>query len=79
MASTEPQPKTEGFRHPNYPTTSIVTFREFHSPDIPDAVLAAAAQLFSDHYGAWDAPGGRPGGKKGTCTISLTVPPGATR
>ncbi|KAK3304966.1 uncharacterized protein B0T15DRAFT_399072 [Chaetomium strumarium] len=44
-------------------TTEI--FREFHSPDIPDTVLIEAAHLFSHHYGTWNTPSGRQGGKKG--------------
>jgi hypothetical protein len=46
------------------------TFREFQSPDVPDAVLVQAAQLFSDHYGIWDTPAGRPGGKHGTVSFA---------
>lgn len=46
-------------------------FKEFHSPNIPETVLIDAAHLFSHHYGTWDTPTGRQGGKKGT--ISLTV------
>ncbi|KAH6631281.1 hypothetical protein F5144DRAFT_547417 [Chaetomium tenue] len=63
-------------------TTEI--FRDFHSPDIPDTVLVQAAELFSNHYGIWNTPAGRPGGKPGT-RVKLNVsrlrsqhlPPGA--
>ena len=44
-------------------TTEV--FKELHAPDIPDTVLAAAASLYSGHYGVWNTPDGRPGGKSG--------------
>lgn len=54
---------------PGRMTTEI--FREFHSPDIPEAVLVQAAELFSDHYGIWNTPAGRPGGKPGTVFFTI--------
>ena len=47
------------------------TFREFHPPDIPDAVLIQAAQLFSEHYGIWDTSSGRAGGKHGIVDFTI--------
>lgn len=49
--------------------TTIEVFREFQSGDITDAELAGAAQLFGDHYGVWDTPPGRQGGKPGDCPL----------
>ncbi|KAL2024559.1 hypothetical protein VTK56DRAFT_7602 [Thermocarpiscus australiensis] len=41
-------------------------FNEFESPDITDAMLDEAAQLFSEHYGIWNTPPGCQGGKPGS-------------
>src|SRR5262245_58911561 len=52
-------------------------FREFQAEDITDAMLADAAQLFSDHYGIWGtAPSGHHGGRgKPGITRSISVLP----
>ncbi len=48
------------------PKTTTETFREFESPNIPDTALVEAAHLFSNHYGIWNTPIDRKGGKQGT-------------
>jgi hypothetical protein len=44
-------------------TTEI--FKEFALKDVTDEMLAEVARLFSEHYGTWDTPDGRQGGKRG--------------
>ncbi len=51
-------------------TTEI--FQEFESKDVTDEMLAEAARLFSEHYGIWDTPDGRPGGKRGMLLLPFT-------
>lgn len=59
----EPKPKRPR-KHYAKMTTEI--FSEFQSEDTTDAMLAEAAQLFSEHYGVWATPPpGRQGGKPG--------------
>jgi hypothetical protein len=52
-------------------TTEV--FQEFESKDITDAMLAEAAQLFSEHYGTWDTPDGGRGGKRGNFSGRLPL------
>jgi len=48
-------------------------FKEFESKDVTDEMLAEAARLFSEHYGTWDTPDGRPGGKRGMLLCRYVV------
>ena len=65
----EPKPKRPRKHRPKMTTE---TFSEFQSEDITDAMLAEAAQLFSEHYGIWGTPPpGRQGGKSGITPPSL--------
>ncbi|KAK4136080.1 hypothetical protein BT67DRAFT_440229 [Trichocladium antarcticum] len=67
----EPKPKRSRKQYAKM-TTEI--FSEFQSEDITDAMLAEAAQLFSEHYGVWATPPpGRRGGKPGT-RVKLSGP-----
>lgn len=59
------RPKTARRRLSTAPTMTTDVFKEFQAPDMPDTVLAGAAGLFSGHYGVWNTPDGRPGGKPG--------------